>query len=182
MKPKILVIIAEGVEELEATAPIDILRRAEATVTVASASQTKEVTGRNGIRLVADNSLEEIAEVSFDMIVIPGGPAHKELLENDTVLSMIAGQKAKDGWIASICAGPVVLKKAGVLQGKRFTSFPGTSEELPERIGDQPVVVDGKLITSQGAGTAVPFALALVEALYGSDKSREIAESICYPG
>ena len=179
---KALVIIVEKVEELEATAPIDILRRAGVEVTVASASGQCLVKGRNGIRLQADTLLENAGQQSYDLLVVPGGPGHKELLGNESVLEMLAAQKAKGGFIGSICAGPVVLKKAGILEGRKFTSFPATSEELPGREADLPVVVDGPLVTSQGAGTVILFALSLVEVLLGADKRQEIAASICHPG
>lgn len=178
---KALVIIVEGVEEVEATAPIDILRRAGVNVTVASASEERLIEGRNGIRLQADVMLEDAGQQSYDLLVVPGGPGHKKLLENERVIEMLAAQKARGGFIGSICAGPVVLKKAGILEGRQFTSFPGTAEELPERNADSPVVVDGPLVTSQGAGTAILFALALVEVLKGKDKRQEIAASICHP-
>jgi 4-methyl-5(b-hydroxyethyl)-thiazole monophosphate biosynthesis len=176
-----LVIIMDGVEELEATAPIDLLRRAEVEVTVATAGNSLQVVGRNGIHIEGDRLLSEVAGNSFDLIVIPGGPGHATLLENSDVLKRLAEQHARAGLIGSICAGPVVLKKAGVLDGRRYTSFPGTSDLLPDRDPASPVVVDGHLITSQGAGTAILFALALVEALCGKAKRQEVAASICHP-
>jgi 4-methyl-5(b-hydroxyethyl)-thiazole monophosphate biosynthesis len=173
-----LVIIMDGVEELEAMAPVDLLRRAGADVTVASTSPSVAITGRNGIRLTADTLLPDTNE-PFDLIIVPGGPGHKELLENKELLDRLVAQNKAGRLIGSICAGPLVLKKAGLLEGKLFTAFPGTAELLPERDPDSAVVVDGNLITSQGAGTAIAFALALVEGLLGADKRREIAASIC---
>jgi 4-methyl-5(b-hydroxyethyl)-thiazole monophosphate biosynthesis len=176
-----LVIIVDGVEELEATAPIDLLRRAGVGVTVASAGESKTVSGRNGIQLGADVLLHELAADVYDLVVVPGGPGHVTLLENADLLGRLSAQNARNGWIGSICAGPLVLKKAGVLDGRRFTSFPGTSAQLPDRDPVSPVVVDGNLVTSQGAGTAILFGLALVQALCGEAVRREIAESICLP-
>lgn len=177
---KALVIIMDGVEELEAIAPVDLLRRAGVEVTVASAAENTAVTGRNGIRLDADIFLEALRETTFDLVVIPGGPGHTALLENARLLELLAEQDKAGRLIGSICAGPLVLKKAGVLEGKNFTSFPATSELLPERDPGAAVVVDGNTITSQGAGTALHFALALVEALEGEGKREEIASSICF--
>lgn len=176
-----LVIIVDGVEELEAIAPIDLLRRVEVEVTVASAGDSKTVTGRNGIQLGADCLLPELDGQDFDLVVVPGGPGHTTLLEHNGLLDRLRAQHVRNGWIASICAGPLVLKKAGVLHGRRYTSFPGTAALLPERDPVSPVVVDGRLITSQGAGTALLFGLALVEALCGQAARAEIAASICLP-
>lgn len=175
-----LVIVMDGVEELEALAPVDILRRAEVNVTVASAGSAKRVTGRNQIVIEADVPLSEIVGTDFDLVVIPGGPGHKTLLEDESVLDLLRAHHQKGGLMGSICAGPVVLKAAGLLDGRRFTSFPATAEKLPDRDPDAPVVIDGTLITSQAAGTAVPFALALVAQLVGKDKAEAVAESICY--
>lgn len=179
---KALVIIMDSVEEVEAIAPIDILRRSDIEVVVAAAGSRKLVTGRNQIRIEADVLLTGLDRSEFDVIIVPGGPGHADLLENEPVLERLRSQHQGGGLLASICAGPVVLKKAGVLGGRRFTSFPATADKLPDRDPDAAVVVDGNLITSQAAGTAIPFALALVEALLGKEKSRDIARSICFEG
>ncbi|HSH09752.1 MAG TPA: DJ-1 family glyoxalase III [Oceanipulchritudo sp.] len=178
-KSDALVILMDGVEELEAVAPIDCLRRAGVTVTVASASPTLEVTGRNGIHLRSDCGLEECLKTEFELIVIPGGPGYQTLLKDDRVLDLLRQQDEANRLIGSICAGPVVLHEAGVLEGRAFTSFPGTQAQLPQRDGTQKVVRDGHVITSQGAGTAVDFALALVGALRGESVRAEISASIC---
>ena len=179
-QPTALVLLFDGVEELEAIAPIDCLRRAGVLVTTASTGQTRELTGRNGIRLVADCLLTECRGTSHDLLVLPGGPGHTDLVRREDILELLRQQAIAGRWLASICAGPVVLQAAGLLEGKRFTSFPGTVDQLPERDMDSPVVRDGHLITSQGAGTAIEFALALVGALCGSAKRDEIAASICH--
>ena len=180
-KPTALVIIFDGVEEMEATAPIDLLRRAGVEVTVTSAFPKREVEGRNGIRLVADKTLSDCRDLSVDLVVLPGGPGHADLLGHESLHDLLRRQEKENKWIGSICAGPVVLKTAGILEDRRFTSFPGTQEKIPDRIPDKAVVVDGKLITSQGAGTATHFALALVEALCGSAERDKVADSICFP-
>jgi 4-methyl-5(b-hydroxyethyl)-thiazole monophosphate biosynthesis len=177
--PSAIVLLFDGVEEMEAVAPIDLLRRADVAVTTAATGASASVIGRNNIRLVADCLLKDCEEQSFDLVVLPGGPGHQALLENTEVLNLLKRQASSDKLLASICAGPVVLDKAGLLAGKSFTSFPGTQEQLPLRDPVNKVVKDGKLITSQGAGTAREFALTLVEALCGSEKSVEITNSIC---
>ncbi len=180
-KPTAMVLIFDGVEEMEATAPIDLLRRAGVDVTVAAALDNREIEGRNGIRLVADKTLADCRNQPVDLVVLPGGPGHADLLGHEALLSLLKEQADADKWIGSICAGPVVLDKEGILAGRNFTSFPGTREKLPERIPDRVVVMDGRLITSQGAGTATHFALALVEALCGSAERARVADSICFP-
>ncbi|MGA1205213.1 MAG: DJ-1 family glyoxalase III [Opitutales bacterium] len=174
-----LVIIIDRVEELEAIAPIDCLRRAGVRVMVASAGEGLKVTGRNGIGLVADSLLVSCLGQSHDLVVVPGGPGHAQLAENEELLGLLREQHASGKLVASICAGPVVLDKAGVLEGKAFTSFPGTADILPGRDPSRRVVRDGNIITSQGAGTALEFALELVEALCGESVRREISASIC---
>jgi protein deglycase len=177
--PTALVIVIDGVEELEAVAPVDLLRRAEVAVTVAAAGDRLEITGRNAIRIRADRLLSEVAEQPFDLVVVPGGPGHAALLADATVLDLLARQHARAALVGSICAGPLVLKEAGLLEGRRFTSFLGTTGQLPDRDPASPVVRDGHIITSQAAGTATAFALALVEALCGPEKRAAIAASIC---
>jgi 4-methyl-5(b-hydroxyethyl)-thiazole monophosphate biosynthesis len=177
-----LVIVVDGVEELEAIAPIDLLRRAEVDVTVAATGPGTRITGRDQIRIEADMLLADVAGKAFDLVVIPGGPGHTSLLENQDVIDRLQAQQRRGGLVGSICAGPLVLKKAGLLEGKRYTSFPGTADQLPDRDPSASVVIDGNLITSQGAGTAIQFALALVGGLSGQEKARAVAESICFKG
>ena len=100
-------------------------------------------------------------------------------MEDLRIHELLRQQEARNGWIASICAGPVVLNRAGVLKEKAFTSFPATATTLPRRMPEPRVVRDGTLITAQGAGCAIEFALALVEALCGNETAEGIAESIC---
>jgi 4-methyl-5(b-hydroxyethyl)-thiazole monophosphate biosynthesis len=177
--PSVLIVIAEGFEEMEAVAPIDLLRRAEAEVTVASIGKL-ELTGRNGIHLKADQTLSEVSNRVFDLIVVPGGPAFK-LLRNDILLrAMLQGQVAKKKPVGAICAAPTVLKDAGLLADRSYTAHFTVSDELPEIDSSRKVVEDGPVITSRGAGTATEFALALVKRLFGAEKADEIARSICF--
>lgn len=174
-----LVIILDGIEELETIAPIDCLRRAGVAVTVASAGPSLTVTGRNNIKITADTFLDAGGE-PFDLVVIPGGPSHVAMAGNQVILDILREQDAAGRLIGSICAGPVVLQKAGILDGKAFTSFPSTQEALPARDPIRTVVRDANLITSQGAGTAIEFALALVEATCGAEIAGSIGQSICH--
>jgi 4-methyl-5(b-hydroxyethyl)-thiazole monophosphate biosynthesis len=175
-----VVVIVDGVEELEAVAPVDCLRRAGVDVTVASASTALDVEGRNGIRLIADRILADCRDNLFDLVVIPGGPGHTTLAQDPRVLELLRTHAAAGRLIGSICAGPVVLEEAGVLEGHAYTSHPVTADALPGRDQKQPVVVDRNIITSQGAGTAVDFGLALVEAILDRNTSQLVAASICH--
>ena len=179
--PNALVILADGIEELEAVAPIDCLRRAGVEVTVASAEESLTVTGRNLIKITADAFLDSCTS-TYSLVVVPGGPSHASMATDPRILELLRRQNQSGRLIGSICAGPVVLQRAGILTGKTFTSFPGTQDILPNRDPDQAVVRDGNLITSQGAGTATAFALALVDAICGESVARSIGQSICYPG
>lgn len=177
--PTAHVIVSNGIEELETIAPVDCLRRAGVDVTIASAEADLTVTGRNGIRIVADTMLDSLPD-ECDLLLIPGGPSHAAMAEDERILERLRKQDASGRWIGSICAGPVVLQRAGVLEGRAFTSFPGTRDILPSRDPSRKVVRDGNMITSQGAGTATGFAIALVEALCGRESAESVASSICY--
>lgn len=173
-----LVILAESFEEIEAVAVIDILRRAEVECTVAAQHDSKFVIGKTGIQIVADELLSDLADKDFDLIVLPGGPGVRHLRKDEKVLTLARKQADAQRWLAAICAGPTVLHDAGLLAGLAYTAHPTVAHELTS-IVEQPVVCDGNIVTSRGAGTAVEFGLALVERLCGPEKSAEIREGIC---
>ena len=172
-----LVVMGDGVEELEAVAPIDLLRRAGVAVTVASREEQREVRGRNGLTLAADVLLDALAGQRFDCIIIPGGPQVAAARKDSRVLELVHGHAVDGRLVGAICAAPLVLADAGILEGKRYTGHATIADELPE-LAEQPVVVDGDIITSRGAGTAVAFGLALVKAMCGAETAREVAGSI----
>lgn len=176
------VLIFPGVEEIEALTPVDLLRRAGVQVDLLSVTSEPRVTGRNGIYLTADACLGDAADTLANLVVVPGGPGHAALLEAPAVLAWLRRQAAGGAWLGSICAGPLILQAAGLLEGKRFTAFPGTAPLFKRPPLDEAVVQDGMLITSRGAGTAFPFALALVAALCGPDAAASIAAETCYRG
>lgn len=182
--PTVVVILPEGFEELEAVAPIDLLRRAGVEVTIAALGKEPMATGRSGLTLLADTTLEELdaagtAAGAPDMLLLPGGPGVKLLRASPAVRTWVNRQAESGGWLAAICAAPTVLHDAGVLAGRRFTAHFSVAGELPELLAEERVVVDGRLITSRGAGTAVEFGAALVAALCGPAKAEEINRSIC---
>jgi 4-methyl-5(b-hydroxyethyl)-thiazole monophosphate biosynthesis len=177
--PTVLAILAEGCEEIEVITPVDIMRRAGFEVTLASLNDGIHVTGRSGITLHADTTLAAVRDRPFDCIFLPGGPGVKNLRVNPEVLRIVAKQGEKGGWIAAICAAPLVLKDAGLLDQLRFTSHPSTSAELPDRLATEKVVVDRQIVTSLGAGTSLEFGMTLVKHLGSPSKAAEVATSIC---
>jgi len=178
MSKKILVAIADGTEELEAVTIIDVLRRAKADVTVASVN-SKQVTASRGVKLVADVLIADCANQVYDLIALPGGMPGAEHLRDSKELTELLKAQAKSGrYYAAICASPaVVLNHHGLLDNKKATCYPSLLSELG-RIEEAKVVVDGNCITSQGPGTALKFALKLVELLLGKEKSMEVAKAM----
>ena len=178
MKTTALVILTDDFEEIEALTPIDILRRAEVEVTVASRTGSLDVKGRSGIQVRAERLLADVAG-KFDLIILPGGPGHKALRTDNRILELVRRQAAEGRWIGAICSAPIVLKDAGIIKGTRLTGHFSILEEMPNLLENEDVVIDGTIVTSRGAGTSVPFALALVEKLCGYEKALKIAHSIC---
>ncbi len=164
----VLVLFAEGSEELEAVSIIDILRRGGINVTVAGL-HPGPLRGSRGTVLVPDATLEEASRRSYDMVVLPGGqPGTNNLKADPRVLALVQQMALQEKYVTAICAAPSVLATAGLLDGKRATSFPGALDDFPGvRQQRDPVVEDGRLITSRGPGTAMDFALTLVERLAG---------------
>ena len=173
------VVLANGFEEMEAIAPIDLLRRAGAEVTVVAIGQSSRLTGRNGIRLEVDRLWDDLPESDCDLIVVPGGPAFKELRVHPGLRARLQAQAASARPVAAICAAPSVLLDAGLLEGRRYTAHMSMAGEMPA-LADEAVVEDRGVVTSRGAGTATEFGLHLVEMLYGAEKRQEIAASIHY--
>ncbi len=178
--PTVLVILPEGFEELEAVAPIDVLRRAGCTVTIAALGSARRVVGRNQIVVEADSLLADLSADAplADCLLLPGGPGVAALRASSAVRELVARHHAAGKLLAAICAAPTVLHDAGLLAGRRYTAHPSVANELPAILADERVVLDGRLLTSRGAGTALDFGLALVSALVSPEKSAEIASSI----
>jgi 4-methyl-5(b-hydroxyethyl)-thiazole monophosphate biosynthesis len=177
--PSVLVILADGFEEIEAFAPVDLLRRAEIDVTTASLNENRHVTGRSGITVHADSALSGIQGKLYDVLFLPGGAGVKNLRADSRVGEIVMQHHGSDRWLAAICAAPTVLNDCGLLNGKRYTAHFSVANELPHILADERVVTDGKITTSRGAGTAVEFGLYLVGLLTSPAKSAEIGKSIC---
>jgi 4-methyl-5(b-hydroxyethyl)-thiazole monophosphate biosynthesis len=170
-----LVLFAEGSEELEAVSVIDILRRGGINVTVAGLT-AGPIRGSRGTVLVPDTTLDEAAKNDYDMVVLPGGqPGATNLKADPRVLDLLQQMAQREKYVTAICAAPSVLATAGLLDGRRATSFPGALDPFPKVMRHPGAVVeDGKLITSRGPGTAMDFALTLVERLAGRKKRDEV--------
>jgi protein deglycase len=177
--PTVLVILPEGFEEIETVTPVDLLRRAGVDVTVAALTENIHVTGRSNIILHADVTLAMVGQNAYDMILLPGGPGVINLRTDPRIPGLLHRQVNEGGWIAAICAAPSVLFAAGLLEGKRYTAHFSVARELTHILAEERVVVDGKLITSRGAGTALDFGLKLIEVLISPEKAAEVAKAIC---
>ena len=177
----VLIPLAEGCEELEAVTVIDLLRRAQIKVVTAGLAEGPIRCSR-GTVLVPDTTLDAVMERVFDMIVLPGGlPGAHHLDADERIHRLLQRHHAEDRFAAAICAAPKILAKAGLLTGRAATSYPGvvTMEDFPEvDVLNVPVVVHGKVITSRGPGTAMDFALQLIESLAGKAKRDEVETAL----
>lgn len=181
--PKVLVPLAQGCEELEAVTVIDLLRRAEVEVVVAGLEQGP-ITASRGVVLLPDTCLAEVLSDEFDMIVLPGGIGGAKRLEADSRISELLQSMAHaNRYIAAICAAPKVLASAGLLKGRQATGYPGTLDDYSHSttISTATVVQDGRIITSRGPGTAMDFALSLIEILCDRDKRDSVETALQRP-
>ncbi len=173
--PRVLMPLAPGFEEIEAVTVIDVLRRANIEVVVAGLTGDV-VEGAHGLRIAADRSLAAVTGAEFDAIVLPGGqPGSRNLRADDRVRELVQALMRAGKIVAAICAAPTVLEAAGVLEGKRATSFPGEGLPSADYSFDR-VVEDGNVITSRAAGTAMEFALTLVRRLAGHPAATEVRQ------
>jgi 4-methyl-5(b-hydroxyethyl)-thiazole monophosphate biosynthesis len=166
-KPRVAVVLAEGFEEVEAVAIIDVLRRGGIEVIVAAAAAALVVTGAHQIRLTADVALSEVSGRDLAMVVLPGGmPGSANLAANPDVIALLRAVHAAGGLLAAICAAPIALQAAGVLQGRRVTCYPSFEAQLVGAVCTGLAVQrDNRIITGRGPGTALKFALELLRAL-----------------
>lgn len=173
---KALVPVANGSEEMEAVIIIDTLRRAEWDVTVAGLT-AGTIEASRGVKLVPDTSWDQINPGDFDILLLPGGFGGTEaFMKHEGVQQALRDFNAKGKWIGAICAAALALNEAGLLEGRRFTCYPGVEQKLPADVQpmDELVVVDDHLITSQGPGTAFEFALKVIAECSSPNKSAEV--------
>lgn len=174
-----LVPMADGTEEMEAVIVIDTLRRAKWEV-VAVGMKKGVVTASRGVKIVPDAAWDEIDPSTFDLIVVPGGARGVEyFLKEERLHEAIRNLYCAGKIVAAVCAGPLVLQQAGVLDGRRVTCHPADATEITKATYvNEPVVVDGNVITSQGAGTCFKFALAIISKVDGPEKSAAVARGM----
>lgn len=187
---KVLTILTNGVEETEAIAPIDLLQRAgtqNTIVALAVPAGTQTITGRSNITLTVDTSLEDLLKTAnienlaeqFDALFIPGGPSTWKLLDDGNASKIAQAFNAKNKLIAAICAAPLILKDAGLVQKEtQISAHSCTWQEIPQAQFSAPFQIDKNLLTSRGAGTAVAFGIEFVRALYGNATAQKIASDI----
>ena len=178
----VLVPLAQGCEELEAVTVIDLLRRAGIGVVTAGLDD-RPVRASRGTVLIPDVTLNQAATQKYDMIVLPGGlPGADNLNDDPRIHGLLKEVAETGGYTAAICAAPKVLARGGLLQGRRVTSFPGALSGFEGfDYSDSPVVQDDRVITSRGPGTAMDFALVLIENLVGREKRDEVEAALQRP-
>ncbi|MDE1169638.1 MAG: DJ-1/PfpI family protein [Verrucomicrobium sp.] len=182
--PSALVILAPGFEEIEGITVIDILRRAEFTVTAAGLVPGV-ITAARGTRHLADVDLNEVLRNDFDVVVLPGGgPGTAHLKVDDRVKAVLERQAAADRWVAALCAAPTVLLEHGFFPDAPLTCHPSEQAKVPPaRLrGTQRVVVSGKLITGLAAGAALEFSYEIVRRLLGEEAVRKVNQGVCAQG
>ncbi len=176
---KVLVILAPGFEEIETVTVVDILRRAGARVTLA-ATEEGALEGSRGVKVLPDCLLDDAADEDFDMVFLPGGqPGTSNLQADGRVRDILEKMHAEQKNIAAICAAPMVLKSAGILENKCVTSHPSVKDKMDGvSFSESRVVVDGNIITSQSPGTAMEFAFKLVEILFGRERVNTVNDGV----
>lgn len=178
--PTALTLLAEGFEEIEALAPVDLMRRAGVKVVTASLAPERRVTGRSGIVVEADTALADLGTTAlFDLVFVPGGPGVRLLRSDGRVAELLRRHAAADRWIAAICAAPLVLHDACLLAGRAYTAHFSAAGELPAIRAHERVVTDGRITTSRGAGTSIDFGLHLVALLTSPEQAAEVSKAIC---
>ena len=176
MEKRVLCLLTDGFEEIEAVTPVDLLRRAGIRVTVASLKGAV-LTGRCGVRIEADELLDSVNPGDYDLLLIPGGPGVGDMRADGRAAALAKQFDGAGRTVAAICAAPLVLMDAGLLAGRRFTAYHSVRPELGGGLEER-VVEDGNLITSRGAGTAMDFAFAIITRLGGEDLAERVATEI----
>ena len=179
---KVLVFLVNGFEEIEAMAPIDLLRRAGIIVDTVSINEDNQVTSSRKIRVLTDKTIDEINFENYEMIVLPGGPGTENYMKSEKLLEKLK-EFSINRKLGAICAAPTILSALGILNGKQAICFPACEPDLIKDgaiIVNQDVVKDNNIITSRGAGTAIDFSLALIEELLGKNKAHEMRIEILY--
>ena len=179
---KTAILFANGYEEVEALTVVDLLRRAKIGCEILSVADSGQVTGSHGISIGADRNFSGTDFSQYDGVILPGGmPGTTNLAADERVLALLRSFAAAGKLTAAICAAPTVLAKAGLLDGKKAVCYPGMEEQLTgAKVSFDPVAVDSTVITSRGLGTAIPFALSIVQYFEGRERAEALASSVVY--
>jgi 4-methyl-5(b-hydroxyethyl)-thiazole monophosphate biosynthesis len=177
----VLVPLAQGCEELEAVTITDLLTRAGIEV-ITAGLDAKPVVASRGLNMIPSTSIEKLADRLFDMVVLPGGlPGANHLRDNKTLQDILKNHAQNNRYTAAICAAPKALAQAGLLDNKKISCYPGSLDDVElnnTELTGRAVEIDGKVITSRGPGTAMDFALSLIELLEGKDKKQEVEKGL----
>lgn len=180
---KIIVFLADGFEEVEALTVVDYLRRKDIVVETVSITEKQKVKGAHDIVVLADKRVSDIDNLElYDGAIIPGGmPGATNLRDDERVIEILKKMDEDKKLVAAICAGPIVLERAGIVEGKRVTSYPGFEDTLKNSTYiEEGVVRDGNVITSRGPAFAVDFAIEIISYLLDDEKAKELKEDILY--
>lgn len=183
---KVAILVAPGLEEIEALAPLDVLWRAGVPTDLVSITRSRQVTSSHNVVVTCNRTLDEARLEDYDMIVLPGGiPGMPNLKADARVIDAVTTRIQADRPVAAICASPSILADAGLITGRRATANPGFVDVLKDNdveVGEDAVVVDGNLITSRGMATATDFGLEIVRHYLGDDAVEEVKKKIVHQG
>lgn len=178
---KIAVFFVDGFEEIEALTVVDLCRRAGIEVDMISMMEKREVMGAHHIQVCCEVMFDDMLKDSYDMVVLPGGSGHRKLAAHEGLMALVDSYFEADKYVAAICASPSILGRRGILKGKKACCFPSFEEHLQgAEVSFDKVCVDGKVITSRSMGTSIDFALAIIEALEGTEMAEKKAQEIVY--
>lgn len=178
---RVIVLLAEGFEEIEALTPVDYLRRTGVEVDMVALTEDLIVEGAHGIKVVANKQINEVLDYdNYNGVIIPGGlPGATNLRDDNRVIKLVEKFNEKKRLVAAICAGPIVLARAGIIKERCVTSYPGFQKDLADGKYKQDIIVqDGNIITARGPAIAVYFAIRISEYLQGIEKAEELKKSI----
>jgi len=184
MEKKVAIVVGKNFEEIEMVSVVDIVRRAGISLTIVSFFNEEIVTGAHNLKIVSELNFSDLKAEDYDGLIIPGGPGidHLEtpLIEQDAVIELVKTFASQEKLVAAICAAPQVLGKAGIVNDKNITHYPGSDQYLDQSKIDlsKTSIIDGNIITGRSPGTAVAFALSIVEGLAGSEKRNEIEKQL----
>jgi len=176
---KTLVPLADGFEDIEAVSIVDVLRRGGVEVVTASLADGLAVRSAHGIQMVADARLPDVLESEYDAIILPGGgEGTHNLSECEPLLERLRRQKAEGGLVCAICAAPTVLELAGIIEDESVTCYPSCTPQMGRRVESVPVIADGQIITGQGPGAAMLFALVVLAHLTDERAAHGVANGM----